>query len=296
MATQAQAIFEAPTKGFLKVNPELRAVVAPLTAEEYAQLRDNIRREGLLEPITLWAEGSGTIVDGHNRYEICQELSIGFKTKTLSFPDVAAVKLWILEHQVGRRNLTDDQRAVIWNDIREQRATVSRAAAIVKAREVNPNNRKPPASVGPATVEEYVSPTVNPSVTPKLRTMTAIAIESKIPERMLKKAQGLKRNNPEVYERVRAGSLTLREATKPVAKPVKERYAEKDYFARIGRGLAASFSGVDARLKELIQIKKSDMTPAAVEGIRCLILNLKEVSKKADGYAAQLRAVLKRNA
>ena len=111
----------------LKINPELQAVVAPLTTEECAQLRDNIHKDGLLEPITLWAEESGTILDGHNRYAICQELRIGFKTKELSFPNIEAAKLWILEHQVGRRNLTDDQRAIIWNDIYQQRAAVSRA-------------------------------------------------------------------------------------------------------------------------------------------------------------------------
>jgi len=119
----------------LRINPELQAVVAPLTTEEYAQLRDNIQKDGLLEPITIWAEQSGTILDGHNRYAICQELGIGFRTKALSFLGIEAAKLWILEHQVGRRNLTDDQRAVIWNDIYQQRAAVSRAAAIVKARE-----------------------------------------------------------------------------------------------------------------------------------------------------------------
>src|ERR1700691_4243435 len=127
MSTQATApaIIEAakatPRSG-LTINEELKALVAPLTAEEYTQLRANICRDGLLEPLTLWAEAHGTIVDGHNRYAICQELGIGFKTKTLSFSTIEAVKLWVLEHQVGRRNLTDDQRAVIWNDIREQRA------------------------------------------------------------------------------------------------------------------------------------------------------------------------------
>ncbi|MGA8617998.1 MAG: hypothetical protein WB660_05695 [Candidatus Sulfotelmatobacter sp.] len=283
----------APLKGFLKVDPELSAVIAPLTTDEYAQLRDNIRRDGLLEPITLWAEGSGTIVDGHNRYAICQELDIAIKTKPLSFPDIEAAKLWILEHQVGRRNLTDDQRAIIWNDIREQRAAISRAAAIVKAREVNPNNRKPPASVKTVTVENNAFSTEKPVEKP--RTMTAVAAESKLPVRTLRKAQGLKKNNPEVYERVRAGTLTLREATKKPTKPAKERYAEKDYFARIGRGLAAAFSGVDARLNELVHIKKSEWTPQAEEDLKCIILNLEDVSDKADDYATKLKAILKRN-
>ncbi|MGA8213088.1 MAG: hypothetical protein WB799_05815 [Candidatus Sulfotelmatobacter sp.] len=84
----------------------------------------------------------------------------------------------------------------------------------------------------------------------------------------------------------------MKRAMEPAA-PAIERYAEKDYFARIGRGLAAAFSGVDARLAELVRIKKSEWTPEAEEGIRCLILNLKEVSEKADGYATSLRAVLK---
>jgi len=170
----------------LQINPDLQAVVAPLTPEEYDQLKENIRKDGLLEPIALWEEQSGTIVDGHNRYAICQELGIGFKTKALSFPNIEAVKLWILEHQVGRRNLTDDQRAIIWNDIREQRAAVSRAAAIVKARD---------AKVNPGPVEDNASPT-------KPRTMAAVVAESKIPERALRKAQKLKQTNPDLYERV----------------------------------------------------------------------------------------------
>jgi hypothetical protein len=123
--------------------------------------------------------------------------------------------------------------------------------------------------------------------------MAAIVAESKVPERTLRKAQGLKKVNPELYERVKQGTITLREATKP--KPAVERYSEKDYFARIGRGLACAFSGVGARLTELTTIKKSEWTPQAEEGIRCLILNLKEVSEIADDYTTQLRAVLKRN-
>ena len=258
----------------LRINPELQAVVAPLTTEEYAQLRDNIQKDGLLEPITLWAEERGTILDGHNRYAICQELGIGFRTKALSFLGIEAAKLWILEHQVGRRNLTDDQRAVIWNDIREQRAAVSRAAAIVKARD---------AKAAPGPVGDNASPT-------KPRTLTAVVAESKIPERTLRKAQKLKKTNPDLYERVRSGTVTLREASKP--KKNDKKFAEKDYFARIGRGLAAAFSGTEPRLKELIGIKKSEWTPQADEGIRCLLLNLRDVSDKADAYANQLRAVL----
>jgi hypothetical protein len=121
-----------------------------------------------------------------------------------------------------------------------------------------------------------------------------VVAESKIPERMLRKAQKLKKTNPDLYERVRSGTVALREASKPKKNDLK--FTEKDYYARIGRGLAAAFSGTDARLKELISIKKSEWTPEADEGIRCLLLNLKDVAKMANNYTKKLKAVLKANA
>jgi hypothetical protein len=99
--------------------------------------------------------------------------------------------------------------------------------------------------------------------------------------------------NPEVATRVRAGSLTVR-TPKPKAK-IGSPFATKDYFARIGRGLATAFSDVDYRLNDIARIKKSEWTPEAEEGIRCLLLNLKEVSKAADAYAARLKAVLRKH-
>jgi hypothetical protein len=104
----------------------------------------------------------------------------------------------------------------------------------------------------------------------------------------------LEETNPEVARRVQAGSLVLR-PTKP-KKSENNPYEEKDYFARIGRGLDAAFSGVAGRLQELTEMKKGDWTPEAEDGIRCLLLNLKEVRTKADDYSVKLKAVLARNA
>lgn len=48
-----------------------------------------------------------TLIDGHNRLEICQRLGIPFDTKPMQFDSRNAVKLWIINNQRGRRNLTD---------------------------------------------------------------------------------------------------------------------------------------------------------------------------------------------
>ena len=92
----------------LAIDPEFEKLISPLSDEEYRQLEENIEQNGCLHPIVIWYD---TIVDGHNRYHICRKLGIPFETKSLSFNDREEVELWIIQHQLGRRNLQPYQRA-----------------------------------------------------------------------------------------------------------------------------------------------------------------------------------------
>ena len=48
----------------LRIDPEFRDKIPPLTDAEFEQLRENILNDGeVYEPIAVW---NGTIVDGHN--------------------------------------------------------------------------------------------------------------------------------------------------------------------------------------------------------------------------------------
>jgi hypothetical protein len=93
-----------------KVDPEFQALIAPLKPEERRQLEANLIAQGCRDAVILW---NGIILDGHNRAEICARLGIPYKTSSIELPDREAAKLWIEENQVGRRNLTPDQRAAI---------------------------------------------------------------------------------------------------------------------------------------------------------------------------------------
>ena len=54
----------------LRIDPEFKAQIPPLTEDERKQLEENILADGeILSPILVWND---TIVDGHNRYEILQ--------------------------------------------------------------------------------------------------------------------------------------------------------------------------------------------------------------------------------
>ena len=93
----------------LKIDPEFQSQIPPLTDDEYKQLEENILKEGkLISPLIVW---NNTLVDGHNRYAILQKHpEIYFSTMPLPFESREEVLAWICKNQLGRRNLTPEQK------------------------------------------------------------------------------------------------------------------------------------------------------------------------------------------
>ena len=93
----------------LKIDPEIQSKIPPLTDDEFKQLEENILKEGkLLSPLIVW---NNTLVDGHNRYAILQKHpEIYFSTMPLPFESREEVLAWICKNQLGRRNLTPEQK------------------------------------------------------------------------------------------------------------------------------------------------------------------------------------------
>lgn len=89
------------------IDSELKKLIPPLTEEEYAGLEESILTEGCRDALVLWGD---VLVDGHNRYDICRAHGIPFQTVQREFADKNAVKLWMFENQLARRNLSDIQR------------------------------------------------------------------------------------------------------------------------------------------------------------------------------------------
>ena len=97
----------------LKIDPELRDLLPSLTDEEYKQLEKNIVENGFDKnfPIMEW---HGFIVDGHNRYDICKKHNItDYAVGTLAYETKEEVMEWMLDIQLGRRNLSPIQRIAI---------------------------------------------------------------------------------------------------------------------------------------------------------------------------------------
>lgn len=91
----------------LIIDKEFQILIPPLAPEEYQKLKENIIADGCREPLVIWGK---IIVDGHNRYKICTESNVPYKTINKEFRDRSDVIEWMLRNQLGRRNLTDFSR------------------------------------------------------------------------------------------------------------------------------------------------------------------------------------------
>lgn len=93
----------------LKVDPEFQGKIPPLTFEELEQLEKNIVNDGkVINPIVVW---NGLIVDGHNRYAILQKHpDIPYTVHEKEFADRFEAIIWICKNQLGRRNLSPEQK------------------------------------------------------------------------------------------------------------------------------------------------------------------------------------------
>ena len=93
----------------LVIDPEFRDKIPPLTEDEFSLLEENILSDGaVFSPLIVW---DGTILDGHNRYEIIQKHpELTYAVHKVSFANRYEAISWICKHQLGRRNLTPQQK------------------------------------------------------------------------------------------------------------------------------------------------------------------------------------------
>ena len=98
----------------LVILPEIQQRLLPLRPEELAELERSVLEEGIRDPLVVWRkDGQLILVDGHHRYELAKKHGLSFQVVEREFRDLDEVLVWIDRNQLARRNLTDEQRAVV---------------------------------------------------------------------------------------------------------------------------------------------------------------------------------------
>lgn len=92
----------------LTIDNEFKNLIPPLTPDERKGLEESILSEGCRDSLIAW---HGILVDGHNRYEICEKYGLPFSVTETDFESRDAVIEWIIKNQFGRRNLPLYERA-----------------------------------------------------------------------------------------------------------------------------------------------------------------------------------------
>lgn len=104
----------------IRIDPEFENKIPPLTEEEFKHLEELILEDGRVkQSIVTW---NGVIVDGHHRWKIIQKHpEIPYEIEEKQFADKWEAFDWMYKNQLGRRNLTDAQRAYILGKLYEAR-------------------------------------------------------------------------------------------------------------------------------------------------------------------------------
>jgi hypothetical protein len=101
--------------------PELEALIPPLQPDEFRQLEANLLKEGCRDALLVWEtteaelipggsdETVYALVDGYNRHRICTDHCLDYKIHLRPFENLLQVRQFMIDNQLGRRNLTPEQ-------------------------------------------------------------------------------------------------------------------------------------------------------------------------------------------
>ena len=183
----------------IQINDVLRDYIEPLTAAERSALERSLLAEGCRDALVLWND---VLVDGHNRYSICQQHGIPFKvTQNTSFKDMEDVMLWMIDNHLGRRSVSDFQRGVL--ALRQQEILAKREQAVKEQAKAED------AAIAPPDPEAE-----EPAPPPKTKAKREdIARAARLSANTLGQIEKITRSaTPELVEAVRSGTISINAA------------------------------------------------------------------------------------
>ena len=286
----------------IKVDLELKNKIPPLSTEEFRKLEENIVSDGeVIEPLVLWND---TIIDGHHRWEIIQRHpEIPYKVKHMEFSDKWAAIVWMCRNQLGRRNLTEEQRAyLLGKEYEAQKKTVKNPEGRNQHSEVwDQNDPKPPIrtseivakehGLGSATVKRAVlfSQSVDGAeeLSPGFRE-GVLSGEIKAPRNVITELRNMPETKKvEAIEAIRAGDVnTAKEIVRTVKMPIPMPEEEADapaFDAEDFYGvIIAAVNNFDSALRLHMVLSHSEMlkTPEGRQAAETALNKGREVLEK----------------
>jgi hypothetical protein len=216
------------------VNEALKAYIDPLTPDEHEALERSLLAEGCRDALVLWGD---VLVDGHNRYGLCQKHGLPFQTvQNPRFQSIEDVQLWMIEQHLGRRSLSDFQRGVL--ALRKRDIAAERRARQPAPAAAEPDTAPAPAPVPPAEA---------------LATREALAKAARISSHQVQLIEKIqKQGAPELVNAVKAGMVSLNAAAAVASLPVQEQ-------------VSVAAAGAEELKQAAKRVREAKRKPAAAE-------------------------------
>ncbi len=194
----------------ITVNEALKAYIDPLTPDEHAALERSILAEGCRDALVLWGD---VLVDGHNRYGICQKHGLPFQTvQNTRFQSMEDVHLWMIDQHLGRRSVSDFQRGVLAlrkRDILTERRAQAIAATAYHSEHGDAQTTQAEAKGG---------------VLAPLKSRSDIAKAARLSSSQVVQIEKIQKHAaPELVAAVKAGTISLNAAAAVATLPAEEQ-------------------------------------------------------------------------
>lgn len=176
------------------------ADVWPMMEEDkLRELADDIRKNGQLVPVWLY---EGKILDGRNRWAACKIAGVEPKTKEYTGDEPTAFAVSMNDR---RRHMNKGALAAVAAELEPFFA----ADAKRRQREAGKEHGR-----GQKVVEKVPQPMEKPAIKAREQAAAAVGVN----DRYVSDAKKVKQEAPEVFERLKAGKITLQDAKREVAK------------------------------------------------------------------------------
>ena len=275
------------------VNEELKAYIDPLTPEEHEALERSILTEGCRDALVLWGD---VLVDGHNRYGICQKHGLPFQTvQNTRFKTIEDVHLWMIDQHLGRRSISDFLRGVL--ALRKKEIVAARRSRAAAPSPADADAGPPFDTDTPAAESPAESAAALPPPAP-LSSREAIARAARLSSNqvvMIEKIQ--KQAAPELVAAVKSGVISINTAAAVASLPAEEQVsaanAGKDELRQAAKRVR------EAKRKPREESAESDAAeqpagqqPDAVQLLERRVAELTAENESLRRQLAELRAQL----
>lgn len=181
---------------------EVANIFPLMIGEEFDTLVEDIRQNGLIEPI--WIH-QGKIIDGRNRYRACIEA--GVEPRYQEWQEKGSLVSFAVALNLKRRHLTQSQIAAISPEVEE------RFAMEAKERQIALAGTRP--NLNPDLVPLVAQGTLS-AKNERGRAAEQTAGALGIAHSYVSQAKKLKKDAPEILEKVKDGTMNIKEAQKVV--------------------------------------------------------------------------------